>query len=805
MEELKNLKEIYNLAASRFDQYDGKDFVLPRVFKEQVKEINSNKISYNDYSAVIETRGSQNGVLNIFLPNQWFYIASYFTDLYNELQKYKAQALKVVSKERLKDLNGAKLTEEEISRLNNLSLNETSRTYLMTFMTDYSWWNGAKTIDRGDFYVSPILNSARLVNASQSFVADLCAFLSDKNDLVKAIISGEEKSTGIVKKELLRQTAAATFMKKALHITLDRDSDLARLAALNLYKKTSKQLQINGFNLGRDKNQLPTRIDDVDESIRWTYDSQEYVLYLEWTPEMMEKLFFPVYNKAYSENLQMQKESNGEYVLYELNVSQAVKKSVNIVPLQQIFYGAPGTGKSHETRKLTQGKEVIRTTFHPDSDYSTFVGAYKPTSIEVPVRDVTGKVIVENGKQVTENRIVYEFVEQAFLQAYTKAWYTYANKAEGENVEEQYLVIEEINRGNCAQIFGDLFQLLDRNGYGFSDYPITADKDMKKQLAKAFKGLTIADAERINAIYEKDIVAQVLSGDVLLLPDNLYIWATMNTSDQSLFPIDSAFKRRWDWKYIPISEGKTETGEKIGYKIKVYGKKYDWWQFLQKINDEIGELTKSEDKKLGYFFCKANNGIIDAETFVSKVIFYLWNDVFKDQDLGTIFNDEEEGELTFNKFYKVDDFGKPMVKEDKVEVFLKNLGLEEVEESTEDMQGDDMDSDQPNTTKDANNRLHVTFPDGETIRIQTSKEYIDILEKIGLDKVYEVAKSKNPNILKCAFVTKEKEDAIENSNYLRYETIGEYHVVRGMSGDTMRPFLEKISNQYNLGLQFYRQ
>ena len=482
-----------------------------------------------------------------------------------------------------------------------------------------------------------------------------------------------------------------------------------------------------------------------------------------------------------------------------------IKNSEEKISLQQIYYGAPGTGKSFEINRLTRNKEVIRTTFHPDSDYSTFVGAYKPTSIEVPVRDVTGKVIVENGKQVTENRIVYEFVEQAFLQAYTKAWKAYAEKGDDEKAKEQYLVIEEINRGNCAQIFGDLFQLLDRNGAGFSDYPISADKDMKKQLAKAFKGLTIADAERINAIYEKDIVAQMLSGDVLLLPDNLYIWATMNTSDQSLFPIDSAFKRRWDWKYIPISEGKTKTGGKIGYKIKIYGKKYDWWQFLQKINDEIGELTKSEDKKLGYFFCKANNGIIDAETFVSKVIFYLWNDVFKDQDLGTIFNDEDEGELTFNKFYKVDDFGKPMVKEDKVEIFLKNLGLEEVEESTEDMQGDDMDSDQPNTTKDANNRLHVTFPDGETIRIQTSKEYIDILEKIGLDKVYEVAKSKNPNILKCAFVTKEKEDAIENSNYLRYETIGEYHVVRGMSGDTMRPFLEKISNQYNLGLKFYRQ
>lgn len=127
MEELRNLQQIYSLAASRFNQYEGKDFVLPEVFKEQVKEINSNLITYNEYSAIIETRGNQNGVLNIFLPNQWFYIASYFTDLYNELQKYKKEALKVVSKERLRELNGASLTESEIERVNRLSLNDTSK------------------------------------------------------------------------------------------------------------------------------------------------------------------------------------------------------------------------------------------------------------------------------------------------------------------------------------------------------------------------------------------------------------------------------------------------------------------------------------------------------------------------------------------------------------------------------------------------------------------------------------------------------------------------------------------------------
>lgn len=351
--------------------------------------------------------------------------------------------------------------------------------------------------------------------------------------------------------------------------------------------------------------------------------------------------------------------------------------SQNEISLQQIYYGAPGTGKSHEINRLTKGKDVVRTTFHPDSDYSTFVGAYKPTSIEIPMRDIAGHIIVdeENGQQVTENRIVYEFVEQAFLQAYIKAWNAYTDASEGEKPEDVYLVIEEINRGNCAQIFGDLFQLLDRNGAGFSDYPIQADKDMKKQLAKAFKGKSIADAERINNIYEKDIVAQVLKGEILLLPDNLYIWATMNTSDQSLFPIDSAFKRRWDWKYTPICEGKSIDGQPLGWKIKTNGKEYDWWAFIQKINAEIEELTKSEDKKLGYFFCKPVDGVISAETFVGKVIFYLWNDVFKDQDMGSIFHDKEGNEITFNSFYGVDKYGKAIVQEEVVEMFLSNLEL----------------------------------------------------------------------------------------------------------------------------------
>lgn len=519
----------------------------------------------------------------------------------------------------------------------------------------------------------------------------------------------------------------------------------------------------------------------------------EYYLY--YVPKLLYNNFISLFKTSAPEVTVQKRENSNDIKL--------------ISSLQQIFYGAPGTGKSFEINRLTKDKEVIRTTFHPDSDYSTFVGAYKPTSIEVPVRDVTGKVIVENGKQVTENRIVYEFVEQAFLQAYIKAWNAYAKAAEGEKAEEQYLVIEEINRGNCAQIFGDLFQLLDRNGCGFSDYPIQADKDMKKQLGKAFSGKAIADAERINSIYGKDIVSKVLSGDILLLPDNLYIWATMNTSDQSLFPIDSAFKRRWEWKYMPICEGK-ENGASLCWRIKVNGKLYDWWQFVEKINAEINEQTKSEDKKLGYFFCKAQDGVVKAETFVSKVIFYLWNDVFKDQAFGSdIFRDGED-ELTFNKFYDVNANGKAVVKEDKVELFLQNLGVEVVDETADNSDGEEVIDDEAEELIEGGegNSKHkslksVSFPDGTVFSVNNMTHfevYLEALKKMGLDLVYPLISNMKYKRKGCPLMSTEEQPGIVNSNYT-YQIEGGYYIVKGAMDDTLINVLDELNNQLNLGVQ----
>lgn len=365
-----------------------------------------------------------------------------------------------------------------------------------------------------------------------------------------------------------------------------------------------------------------------------------------------------------------------------LQSTHKVSNKVSCLPLQQIFYGAPGTGKSFTINQEIDGEDVIRTTFHPDSDYSSFVGAYKPTTREITMRDLSGNPVIEHGQILSEEKIVYEFVPQAFLQAYIEAWKKYAACEEGDP-QRQFLVIEEINRGNCAQVFGDLFQLLDRNDRGFSDYPVKADSDMKRYLAKAFKDLSVRQADSINSLYAgRDVVKEGLEGNILLLPSNLYLWATMNTSDQSLFPIDSAFKRRWDWSYMPISDAKK------GYVIDVAGSRYDWWQFLEEINEKIENTTNSEDKKLGYFFCKAKDGIISSETFVGKVVFYLWNDVFKDYEFSdAIFADTVDGgKLSFAKFY-TEEGGSIKVNTNKVRIFLENLGLTPLEESEEEYNG----------------------------------------------------------------------------------------------------------------------
>lgn len=202
---------------------------------------------------------------------------------------------------------------------------------------------------------------------------------------------------------------------------------------------------------------------------------------------------------------------------------------------------------------------------------------------------------------------------------------------------------------------------------GFSEYPVEPDSDLGRFIAaKISEDEVVMDAARknaINGLYPEakfDVVEKVLKGEQLLLPDNLYIRATMNTSDQSLFPMDSAFKRRWDWKYVPICEGlDKDTKQPLGWKIKLSDGEVDWWEFLVAINKVVKGVTNSADKQMGYFFVRAKDSVIDSEMFVNKVAFYLWNDVFKDCELdGDAFKITREGGevdvLAFQDFFKED-------------------------------------------------------------------------------------------------------------------------------------------------------
>ena len=376
---------------------------------------------------------------------------------------------------------------------------------------------------------------------------------------------------------------------------------------------------------------------------------------------------------------------------------------------QVIYYGCPGSGKSRKVKDIVDSINpdyVFRTTFHPDTDYSTFVGCYKPLgitpkkqsysieeliSILVELKEsgtsypmhkfaveyyfaleglsraekenittaagLTSNYVTEMDKAIAagkhikrnekDSNIIYRFSPQVFTNAYVKAW--------EDTRKPVYLIIEEINRGNCAQIFGDLFQLLDRDKEtGKSEYPIKADKDLVAHIEKV-----------LGAGHEG-----IKNGE-LCLPPNLIIYATMNTSDQSLFPMDSAFKRRWDWEYVPINYSKDIDSGKFVIEIDEHTK-YSWVEFLDSVNDKIYDATNSEDKQMGNFFIKKS---IKANEFVNKVMFYLWNEVCK-EEYGTqrnFFRKGKDGKTEFKFTELFGDNQATILKE-----FMTSLGIEPI-------------------------------------------------------------------------------------------------------------------------------
>lgn len=647
--ELRNLKDLAeNLRNSFASSFDPSDRKLPQSFKDRVTRINSFNLTYNDYSVVF---GGSTGSLDSYIPNQLFYIAAHYNEYTQQLFYYKSEIMKVINASGFSgDLTKFFTTEREIKNredsqfyalLKDLDIKEEDKELLYKFVTDYGWWHGAKTIDRQDFFNSPILNVMGMTASSNSTLAMICGFFANKPD-VADLLNTENKSA----KTLISDKVLTSFILKCVKELSNIDNLNSLIPYISSPIIEGKPIKIasdeDGFSLTG--MFLETNEEDRvarNETIpRWfpdifTLDGHQVYLSTQWNG----KGDYQLTKADFVKMLEVCYPNRFSCIVDEVPHTLRLYSE----PLQTIYYGSPGTGKSHIVEhKVLDGVPEhfqFRTTFHPDTDYASFVGCYKPVC-----------------KDVEDNcQIVYEFVPQVFTDAYVAAW---------QNPNQQvYLMIEEINRGNCAQIFGDLFQLLDRKN-GVSQYKVKAEKDLANYLMEMLAG----DAE-----------GGILDGK-LSLPANLNIVATMNTSDQSLFPMDSAFKRRWDWKYIPTTPPTDKN--KV---IEIGDRKYDWKAFLNAINERIQEATRSEDKKLGFWFVKTQEGkdIISDNTFASKVIFYLWNDVFKDLgDKGNPFVCEVGGKTaltSFNSFFMMNSDGDVVVNVDAIHKFMANLGLNPIE------------------------------------------------------------------------------------------------------------------------------
>ena len=300
----------------------------------------------------------------------------------------------------------------------------------------------------------------------------------------------------------------------------------------------------------------------------------------------------------------------------------------NVKPLNEprnlIFFGAPGTGKSYQLNKLAKDsfvrENVTRVTFYPDYTYPQFVGCFKPIT---RYRDDVGESASE-----LESYISYEFVPGPFLETYVKAV---------QNPDENFLlIVEEINRANPASVFGDVFQLLDRDADGRSEYEVAAPREMRDHLSVflseyATNGHATDPVKLIDEQHRLSMETERLS-----LPPNMYIWATMNSADQGVFPMDTAFKRRWDFRYMGIDEGENaDVGGKALSEIEVpCGKRTVVWNRLRHAINEFmasDDLRINEDKLLGPFFIAPSALTPERfpRVFKDKVLLYLYEDAGK--------------------------------------------------------------------------------------------------------------------------------------------------------------------------------
>ena len=621
---------------------------------EMLKQI-SNVSAVNEHSIQLNIDGGNHTIL----PSQYVLYAIFIKEFALDVKEFID-----VFELKKRSFSQNEIATSIVTRsleYNQLDIDNYSKLIGPTIFTDTHLNLGAKSIVNGnegnyklrgsvDFYGSIILKPINIPNASSSILGKFIYNLTEKKEVYEHLEKRFlNKLKFIIKEKILEHFCFDVISFLHNYDSLERISTLISKNNDNnyssikdedfnlttIFKTSSNILSDNELTQGGSSRFFNHPIFNLND--------EYYYFSTEWTNNSNGRLdlqsLLILINRYYPE-FTISNENNN-FIFKSSIIEEEInnKDSINI-----IYYGAPGTGKSYKVDKIIEeldSKYYERITFHPEFDNTSFIGGYKPIS----VKDSEGV-----------DSIKYQFVPQAFTNIYERAWHDLDN--------QYYLVIEEINRGNCAEIFGEIFQLLDRT----SKYTISPTKELKEYLiSEAFK--------------DKNHQG-IVNG--LKLPPNLSILATMNTSDQSLFPMDSAFKRRWDWEYIPICYNPIDDFKKKNYSFDFEidiedGKKYSWIKFIEKVN--LNHIKNNPslgmDKCIGNYFIKPDkDNIISLRPFVNKVIFYLWNDVFKDED-----NKVFEDNTSYEDFFPIDTNGKKKIKELFDRIDLKAIpSLEIVED-----------------------------------------------------------------------------------------------------------------------------
>lgn len=551
---LQNLHDVAVNARQRYrDEFDAGEVVLTDAFKDAFGislRRDHQDVDFTAHTAVVTTSGN----LKMYIPNQWFCAAAFmvpFVTLYCEYRAitddYFANAYgsaterKAIIKD-LKESDNPVLVENFKNGLRarldgRVPANELEETVRLVsrFVSDYDWWFGNKTIDRSDTYVSPILALLGVVNASQSYIAEICYKYATEPAL----------------------TVASQQMID-LHPVVNQGTDQQPVVV--------------------DANRL-------------------------------------------------------------------------VGGINEIVYGAPGTGKSKYLDDTYAATTIAkRVVFHPEYTIFDFVGTYKPIPIYKTGNDTLHTL---GGEAVTRGEpiIDYQFVPGPFITCLVDAWL--------DPTHMHTLIIEEINRANTAAVFGEVFQLLDRNINGTSEYSIEPSYDLKQYL------LSI------------DGMDQYLEGG-LRIPSNMNIVATMNSSDQGVMPMDSAFKRRWSFMYVRIAiEGAVHENATLLYG----GREVTWGNLVRAINLKLIGLGFEEDRLIGPYFIKPEE--IGNRRATDKLLLYLWDDVLR-HNHDSFFNSQIKTFADLSENFPVLDVFDLMIREDTAAFLTAQIaGNEQNEENAE--------------------------------------------------------------------------------------------------------------------------